>query len=183
MNTMMLSNGDALTLIDLLPVGTMLSHDRVITNVNTAFAQIFGYERDQLLGRSLEVLYPTRRDFVDRGEQWREFLSMYGGHCDERLMLRRGDQPIRIRVKGRCKDRKNPYHLVACAFEAIPAATQPPHLSMREHSIVTAMGQGMTSKEIARLLGLSHRTVETYRQRLMTKTGAKNASQLLAMLH
>jgi DNA-binding CsgD family transcriptional regulator len=54
---------------------------------------------------------------------------------------------------------------------------------MRERSIVSAMGQGMTSKEIARLLGLSHRTVETYRQRLMTKTGAKNASQLLAMLH
>lgn len=180
MNGSKLSDSEISTFFDLIPVGTMLSHNRVITNVNTAFAHMFGYEPEQLLGRSLEVLYPTHREFVERGEQWREFLSEQGGHCDERIMLRSGDQPIQMRVKGRCKDPKNPYHLVACAFEPIVQPPTLPTLSRRERSIVTAMGEGMTSKEIARMLGLSPRTVETYRQRLMAKTGAKNASQLLS---
>jgi PAS domain S-box-containing protein len=182
MDGLELSTSEVSTLFDLLPVGTMLSHDRVITKVNRAFASMFGYEPDQLVGRSLEVLYPTHRDFIERGEQWRELLSEQGGHCDERMMLRSGDQPIRMRVKGRCKDPKNPYYLVACAFEPIVLTPQVPTLTRREHDIITAMGEGMTSKEIGRMLGLSHRTVETYRQRLMTKTGAKNASQLLALM-
>jgi DNA-binding CsgD family transcriptional regulator len=182
MNVAKLCSDDFGTLIDLLPVGTLLSHDRIITRVNTAFARMFGYEPLQLIGKSLEMLYPSRREFIDRGEQWREFLSVNGGHCDERLMLCRGDRPLRMRVKGSCKDRRNPYDLVACAFE--PALSEPnvPQITERERTIVAAMNEGMTSKEIARMLGLSHRTVETYRQRLMTKTGARNSSHLLALL-
>jgi len=177
-----LSSEDLRSFVDLLPVGTMLSRDRVLVNINTPFAQMFGYRPDELIGKSIEVLYPTHRDFVDRGEMWREFLSAHGEHCDERMMLQRGDRPIRMRVKGRCKDRANPYGLVVCAFELIPASSTLPRLSERERSIVAAMEEGLTSKEIARLLGLSHRTVETYRQRMMTRAGARNASQLLAKL-
>jgi len=177
-----LSSEDLRLFVDLLPVGTMLSRDRIIVNVNTPFAQMFGYRPDELIGKSIEVLYPTHRDFVDRGEMWREYLCAQGEHCDERIMLQRGAQPIRMRVKGRCDDRVNPYGLVACAFEPISASSGLPRLSARERSIVAAMEEGLTSKEIARLLGLSHRTVETYRQRMMIKAGARNASQLLAIL-
>jgi DNA-binding CsgD family transcriptional regulator len=37
---------------------------------------------------------------------------------------------------------------------------------------------GLTNKEIARRLGISHRTVEIHRARVMEKTGAVNLIQL-----
>ena len=67
-------------------------------------------------------------------------------------------------------------------FEVVASFGAGVRLSDRELAIVAAMGEGMTSKQIARSLGLSHRTTETYRGRLMAKTGARNASQLLALL-
>lgn len=170
-------------LAELLPVGTMLSNERVITNINALFADIFGYKPDDVVGKSLEFLYPSYRDFIDRGNQWFGFLQNSGGHCDERIMLRKGEEPINVRVKGRCYDRKDPYRLVACTFEVITPPGAAFRLSARERAIVTAMGEGMTSKQIARNLSLSPRTIETYRSRLMIKIGARNASQLLALLH
>ena len=172
----------ALMLAELLPVGTMLANERVITNINTLFADMFGYKPDDVVGKSLEFLYPSYREFIDRGNQWFDFLQNTGGHCDERIMLSKGDVPVSVRVKGRCYDRKNPYRLVACTFEVTTPLGAGFRLSAREQSIVTAMSEGMTSKEIARNLSLSPRTIETYRSRLMIKTGASNASQLLALL-
>lgn len=173
----------ALLLTDLLPVGILLSHQRVITNCNSLFASIFGYSSDDLTGTSLARIYPSYREFVDRGDQWLGFLRMYGGHCDERIMLRKGEHPIRVRVRGRCKDQQNPYSLVACTFELVsPVLDGPIALTRREQAIVQLMAEGLTSKQIARKLELSHRTIETYRARLMAKTGARNASQLLALV-
>ena len=169
-------------LAELLPVGTMLANERVITNINALFADIFGYKPADVIGKSLEFLYPSFREFIDRGDQWFGFLQNSGGHCDERIMLRKGDEPINVRVKGRCYDRQDPYRLVACTFEVISPPKAGFRLSARERTIVTAMGVGMTSKQIARNLSLSPRTIETYRSRMMVKTGASNASQLLSLL-
>jgi DNA-binding CsgD family transcriptional regulator len=172
----------AAVLVDLLPVGTMLSHQRVITSGNSLFAGMFGYASEDLEGASLAKLYPSYREFVDRGDQWLAFMRDIGEHCDERIMLRKGEHPVRMRVRGRCKDRRDPYKLVACTFEIVSLASEGAiALTRRERSIVELMGDGLTSKEIAKKLDLSHRTIETYRARLMAKTGARNASQLLAL--
>lgn len=44
------------------------------------------------------------------------------------------------------------------------------------------MGGGKTSKEIARALGISHRTVEVYRARLMRKYKAATTADLVHKL-
>lgn len=177
-----LDTGDTQVFFDLLPVGTVLCHSRIITMVNASFAQLFEYRPEQLIGKSLEILYPTREDFLNRGEQWRAFLALSGGHCDERMMMRRGAHPIRVRVRGKCSERDDPYRTVACAFELVDNQAASRHISPREREIVDGIAQGMTSKEMARAFNLSHRTVETYRQRLMTKVGARNATQLISLL-
>ena len=41
------------------------------------------------------------------------------------------------------------------------------------------LGEGRTSKEIARMLDVSPRTVEAYRARLLKKCGAANVAELL----
>jgi DNA-binding NarL/FixJ family response regulator len=43
------------------------------------------------------------------------------------------------------------------------------HLSMREREVLQLVAEGKSSAEIAGILSLSHKTVETYRSRLMRK--------------
>jgi DNA-binding CsgD family transcriptional regulator len=44
------------------------------------------------------------------------------------------------------------------------------------------MMEGSTSKEIGRILAISHRTVEIYRARLMRKYGAATSAELVHKL-
>lgn len=54
-------------------------------------------------------------------------------------------------------------------------------LTARERDVLECLVRGASSKEIARQLSLSPRTVETHRAHLMTKTGAKSLSTLLRL--
>ncbi|MCP5541214.1 MAG: response regulator transcription factor [Akkermansiaceae bacterium] len=52
-------------------------------------------------------------------------------------------------------------------------------LTPRERQILNAIVRGATTKEIADLLGLSARTVDHHRERLMRKIGAKNTADVV----
>jgi len=54
-------------------------------------------------------------------------------------------------------------------------------LSTREREVMVLVASGLSSKEIAQQLGLSHRTVETHRTHLMYKMGADNLAELITM--
>lgn len=58
-------------------------------------------------------------------------------------------------------------------------------LSSREREVLQLVSEGKTSSEIAKLLFLSVKTVETYRSRLMQKIGIKDITELVkfAMQH
>ncbi|MEM9646275.1 MAG: response regulator transcription factor [Planctomycetota bacterium] len=51
-------------------------------------------------------------------------------------------------------------------------------LSVREKEVLSYLSDGMTNKEIARMLHLSVKTIETYRSRLMKKLNLKGRSAL-----
>ena len=52
-------------------------------------------------------------------------------------------------------------------------------LTDREREILKLLAQGDQNKIIARKLGISHRTVEVHRARIMRKTGAENFADLV----
>jgi two-component system response regulator FixJ len=52
-------------------------------------------------------------------------------------------------------------------------------LSPREREVLARVASGASSKEVGRILGISPRTVEVYRSRLMEKLGAKNTADLI----
>ena len=55
-------------------------------------------------------------------------------------------------------------------------------LTLREREIAQQLVTGATSKQIARALGISPRTVEAHRGRLMKKFDAATQGELLARL-
>ncbi len=58
-----------------------------------------------------------------------------------------------------------------------PAAPKLPPLTARELAVLTALVQGQSNKEIARELGISHRTVEVHRASMMVRLGARNLAE------
>jgi two-component system, LuxR family, response regulator FixJ len=55
-------------------------------------------------------------------------------------------------------------------------------LSAREHEILRLIVDGNTNKAIAQVLGISPRTVEAHRSKIMAKVGAHNSAQLVFKL-
>jgi len=58
-------------------------------------------------------------------------------------------------------------------------ATDPASLPTRQREILAALGAGRTTKQIAADLGISVKTVETHRARLMEALGCRNATELV----
>ena len=56
-----------------------------------------------------------------------------------------------------------------------------PPLTPRERSVLLALVGGRSNKEIARDMGISHRTVEVHRASLMTRLGARNLAEAVRM--
>lgn len=175
--------GDELFPVDLLPVGALICASRIILRCNRAFADMFGYRHGELVGRSVEMLYPSHREFVDVGERWFDALRKERQWSDTRIMRCKDGSLLWFRARGCCRDQRQPFSLAGFTFEALrPAGSATTTLSPREREIVAAIREGRTSKEIARDLKLSPRTVETYRSRLMEKLQARNSNDLLAKL-
>lgn len=61
-----------------------------------------------------------------------------------------------------------------------PEPTTPPAdgLTARERDVLDGIARGLTNKEIAAELGISHRTVETHRESLMRKLGIRTVAGL-----
>lgn len=55
----------------------------------------------------------------------------------------------------------------------------PAHLTRRETEVFGLLGRGLTTRQIARTLGISAKTVETHRGRVMRKLGLSNIHQLV----
>jgi two-component system, LuxR family, response regulator FixJ len=55
-------------------------------------------------------------------------------------------------------------------------------LTARERDVLGRIAQGNSNKEASRELGISPRTVEVHRARIMEKLGAKNAADLMRIV-
>jgi len=55
-------------------------------------------------------------------------------------------------------------------------------LTPREREVLTQIAEGASNKEVGRRLGISPRTVEVHRARLMEKIGARNAADLVRIV-
>jgi PAS domain S-box-containing protein len=178
---------------ELAPVGLVLSRRRLMIDVNREVLAIFGASREQLAGHSFEVLYPSSAEYQRTGERIAAQLDRHGRYADERVMKRIGTlgrppgggagELFWCHVSGRALDPADPHAAGIWAFEDLSAQrTLKLELTPREREIAALLIEGLTSKGIGRRLGISPRTVDVYRARLMRKTGAATTPDLVHRL-
>ena len=101
----------------------------------------------------------------------------------KRVMRRATGESFWCRVSGRALDRADPHAAGIWCFEDL-GARQPvkAELTAREREVAARLLDGLTSKEIGRVLGISHRTVEIHRARQMRKYAAATTAALVQKL-
>jgi DNA-binding CsgD family transcriptional regulator len=55
-------------------------------------------------------------------------------------------------------------------------------LTTREAEVLEQITKGLSNKEAGRILGISPRTVEVHRARIMEKVGARNTADLMRIV-
>ncbi len=165
------------------PVGLVVTESRVIRACNPRFAEMFGYGRDELTDRSFAILYPSFEEFVRIRDVGVAPLKKTNRYSDERIMARKDGTLFWCRVRGHSlTPDDDPLRRAVWSFADLSETRPVLDLTTRERQIVMHLGEGRTSKEIARMLTISPRTVEAYRARLLKKCGAANVAELLSHL-
>ena len=178
---------DYRTAFELAPVGLVLSRQRLIVDCNRQLLAMFGAEREQLVGRSFEVLYPSAAEFERTGQRIVASLDATGRYADERIMKRaagaHAGELFWCHVSGRALNPTEPHAAGIWAFEDLSSRrVLKIDFTGREREIAALLIEGLTSKTIGRRLAISPRTVDVYRARLMRKTGAATTPELVHKL-
>lgn len=164
------------------PVGLVVTENRVIRDCNLAFARMFDYRREDLANHLFAILYPSEAEFLNIRSRGIKDLSEGNPYWDERVMARRGGALFWCRVRGHTFTPDEPLARAVWSFADISDQRPYQPLTRREREVMSLLGEGKTSKEIARVLDLSFRTVEVHRGRLMRKFGVNNTAGLFQAL-
>ncbi|WP_310459943.1 LuxR C-terminal-related transcriptional regulator [Sphaerotilus sp.] len=173
---------------DLAPMGLILSRHRLMVDCNQHVLGMFGANREQLIGLSFEVLYPSHAEFERTGARIAASLDVTGRYADDRVMKRLSAPAGRealfwCHVSGRALDPADPHAAGIWSFDDLSAKRQiKAELTPREREIAALLVEGLTSKLIGRRLGISPRTVDVYRARLMRKYEAATTPELVNKL-
>ncbi|GKX61778.1 PAS and helix-turn-helix domain-containing protein [Pragia fontium] len=166
------------------PVGLLVvAKIRTISFYNKAFADMFGYESDELIDRSLDCLYPSLTEFEHTGNRAAAVMRETGLYSDERIMRHKTGRLFWCYASGQAIDKADPLQSATWVFQDIslrrPVSRE---LTVREREVAQFLVLGQSSKEIGRQLGISQRTVEAHKERLMQKLSAKSTGELVAKL-
>jgi PAS domain S-box-containing protein len=172
------------------PVGMVLSRNRTMVDCNERLCEMFGAAREMLVGQSFRVLYPSVVEFERIGKRMVPILNASGHYADNRMMRRLGDlhgafagETFWCHVTGHALNRAAPHEAGIWTFEDLGSRRNAKAaLTPREREVAAQVMQGLTSKEIGRVLGISHRTVELHRARLMRKYAAATTAELVQKL-
>ena len=172
---------------ELAPIGLALSRQRTMVDCNQALCEMFGASREQLLGQSFQILYPSADEYERTGARISPLLGRNGTYADDRIM-KRVDGRLKgetfwCHVTGRALRREAPHEAGIWSFEDLSSRrTVRAELTAREREVAAFLMDGLTSKEIGKALGISPRTVEIYRARLMRKYQAHSTPDLVHRL-
>lgn len=164
------------------PVGLVVTENRVIRDCNPTFANMFGYEVDELVNCEFSILYATVEEFDSIRDRGIKRLQDTNKYWDERIMARKDGDLFWCRVRGYSFTPEDPLRRAVWSFADLSEIRPYKELTRREREIVSYLADGLTSKEIALKLDISYRTVEVYRAKLLKKFGVANSHSLIQAL-
>jgi len=174
---------DYRTAFEFAPIGLVLSRHRLMIDCNRAALAMFRAEREQLIGQSFRVLYPTQGEYERTGERIIASLDTNGRYADERVMRRVDGELFWCHVWGHALDTADPHAAGIWSFEDLSSRRSLKlEFTPREREIAALLIEGLTSKMVGKRLGISPRTVDVYRARLMRKVGASTTAELVHKL-
>ena len=174
---------DYRTAFEFAPIGLVLSRHRLMIDCNRAALAMFRAEREQLIGQSFRVLYPTQGEYERTGERIIASLDTNGRYADERVMRRVDGELFWCHVWGHALDTADPHAAGIWSFEDLSSKRSLKlEFTPREREIAALLIEGQTSKQVGKRLGISPRTVDVYRARLMRKVGASTTAELVHKL-
>lgn len=165
------------------PLGMCVTQADVVVLCNRELGRMLGCEPLQIIGATLAALHPSAGEFERLGQLAHEHLRRTGTYADECILRRGCGALFWCQVVVRAVDRVHPRMQAVWTFHDL-SARRPlvGHLTGREREVAARLVAGGTAKQIAQLIGISPRTVEGYRGRLMKKLGVSNQGQLVARL-
>jgi PAS domain S-box-containing protein len=100
-------------------IGLATTRDDVCTEINSRGAELFGYSREELIGRGTNVLFGSQEEHEVLAQEFAQSLSSHGFINRECRVLRKDGQTIWIRVHGKGVTPEAPADLVVWAFDDI----------------------------------------------------------------
>lgn len=165
------------------PCAIVLTRNRIVMECNRAFCELFGYEKNELLRQLTLKLYPSYEDYLTIGEfRYKELLQR--SQCiDERFMKNKMGEVFWCMTQGNTLTLDSPFDLAVWTFTKTSVKQEKLNgLSIREQEVSGYIANGYTCKEVARQLGISHRTVEGHRAKIMKKLSCRNTAELVSKI-
>ncbi|MHA7850029.1 MAG: LuxR C-terminal-related transcriptional regulator [Roseovarius sp.] len=167
------------------PIGLAVLENRVIRQCNLQFARTFGGPTGDVSDFTdvpLARYYPSIADYARIGERALTTMRDTGRYSDERVMKRADGTLFWCRARGQSVTPDDPFRRGVWSFTDLSEERPLVALTTREREVAILTCRGMTSKEIGLELGLSYRTIEVYRARLLEKFNARKLAELVAKL-
>ncbi|WOE30769.1 MULTISPECIES: LuxR C-terminal-related transcriptional regulator [unclassified Acinetobacter] len=167
------------------PAPLVVLRYRHIVEMNTAFARMFGYSKEELINLSIVKIFPSVEDFEKIGQDALNSLRRQNSrfYSDQRFMQHKSGELFWTHTHGQTLTPDDPFQLMVWHFERkdrILHATE--KLTKRETEITQHIVNGLTCKEIARKLNLSHRTIEVHKANLMKKLEVHSKAELTSKI-
>ena len=167
---------------EMAPVGLVLSRHRAMVDCNQAVCEMFGVTRDQLVGQSFQVLYPSADEYERTGARIAPILNAKGHYADDRVMRRVGGrfqgETFWCHVTGHAMLAAQPLGAGIWTVEDVsekrPVTAE---LTPRERETLRHLARGASNKEIARSLDLAESTVKVHVQNILRKLNLSSRVQ------
>ncbi|GHF57140.1 LuxR C-terminal-related transcriptional regulator [Seohaeicola zhoushanensis] len=164
---------------DHAPTGLVVTETRVIRRCNLEFERMFGYDHGELDNKLFNRLYPSEEIFQSIGRLDHTELIQNTGYWDERVMRRKDGSLFWVRVRGFTFTPEEPLRRAVWSLADLSSYRVYQPITPREREVANLLAEGLTTKEIARALKISPRTVEVHRARLQKKYGVSNTTALV----
>lgn len=170
-----------------LPVACAILHKRVVADCNDLFCKMWRGTVAGIVGKSFKEFYASPEDFEYKGGKIAPILEREGSYSDSWLIKRCDGEIFWCHMNGVTLDRARPYDRVIWTFidlssESTSHVSIASRLTPREREVAKLLYEGYSSKDIARILTISHRTVHIHRANLLKKYSVKSTSDLLKII-